>query len=129
MTEEVLRVLKETRKKALKEIKNVKMVYNKIWNNVAEEYYYNLITYYNYVNQDDYYELTVVLSDAQRECDVILTDEGVELLDEMLVKDGFTSTEEAYTKSYSIKPSIIEKAINESNNNSKKNQSKALIGK
>ena len=129
MTEEVLRVLKETRKKALKEIKNVKMVYNKIWNNVAEEYYYNLITYYNYVNQDDYYELTVVLSEAQRECDVILTDEGVELLDEMLVKDGFTSTEEAYTKSYSIKPSIIEKAINESNNNSKKNQSKALIRK
>lgn len=129
MTEEVIRVLKETRKKAFKEIKNVKMVYNKIWNNVAEEYYYNLITYYNYVNQDDYYELTVVLSDAQRDCEVILTDEGMELLDEMLVKDGFTSTEGAYTKSYSIKPSIIEKAINESNNNSKKNQSKALIRK
>ena len=36
MTEEVIRVLKETRKKALKEIKNVKVVYNKIWNNVAE---------------------------------------------------------------------------------------------
>ena len=129
MTEEVIRVLKETRKKAFKEIKNVKMVYNKIWNNVAEEYYYNLITYYNYVNQDDYYELTVVLSDAQRDCEIILTDEGMELLDEMLVKDGFTSTEGAYTKSYSIKPSIIEKAINESNNNSKKNQSKALIRK
>ena len=30
---------------------------------------------YNYVNQDDYYELTIVLSDAQRNCEVILTDE------------------------------------------------------
>ena len=119
MTEKVIRVLKEARKKALKEIKNVKIVYNRIWKNVAEEYYYNLVTYYNYVNQDDYYELTVVLSDAQRDCGVALTDEGMELLDEMLVNDGFTSMELTTTKSYSIKPSIIEKAINENNNKSK----------
>lgn len=117
MTEEVIRVLKEARKKALKEIKNVKIVYDKIWKDAAEEYYYTLVANYGWKNRDDYYDLMDDLIVhplvAQKDCGVILTDEGMELLDDMLVRDGFTFDEP--TNSYAINPLIVENAINESN--------------
>ena len=123
MEDEVIRILREAKGKALKEVKNVKIVYVEIWKEAAKDYYYSLIANYVWKNQVDYCDLMedliVYPLAAQKACGVTLTDEGMELLDEMLVMDGFTSIEGATTKSYSIKPSIVENTINESNGKTK----------
>ena len=117
MNDEVINLLMEAKKNALKEINKVNLVYNELWKEAANQYYYNLVRYNNYNNHDDHYELIVHPIIALSGCGVILTTEGKKLLDEMLVNDGFTF--DGPSNTYGIKPSIVEDFINKNNDKTK----------